>query len=140
MSPFNQGNTKASKLTAVQVLDIRTKYAARTHNQRQLSKLFQVSIGTISNIVHGVTWQNVTMIEPQEEKDYAAAQSERLLLELLQDADTPGTDINLGPDLKEIKRPDPYAVWLEKAKRGELEIDTAKDMAGLKDSSTDEVE
>lgn len=67
MSKFVSGNTKASRLSGIQVYEIREKYNARTHTQDALAREYQVSIGTIRNIVRGVTWQNRAM--PQQSMD-----------------------------------------------------------------------
>ena len=74
---FRHGNTKASRLTGVKVMEIREKYAAGTHTQAQLSREYQVAINTIRNIVTGVTWQNVPLIESQDEILTQAKISER---------------------------------------------------------------
>ena len=56
---FTSRNTKASKLRGEQVLDIRHKYENEGYTQARLSREYQVSIGTIRNIVQGITWQHV---------------------------------------------------------------------------------
>jgi len=84
VTKFSQGNTRASRLTAEQVHSIRARYAEHTATQRQLAIDYNVSITTISNIVHGLTWQNVPMIEPKDEEERRIAESQRLLKTLLE--------------------------------------------------------
>ncbi len=78
MTKFSKGNTKASKLTAVLVLEMRMKYALPTkeYTIARLSREYHVSLTTASNVVNGVTWQNVPMPERQEDVDYEAKLSE----------------------------------------------------------------
>jgi hypothetical protein len=64
---FRLGNTKASRLTAVGVMEIREKWASGEYTQTQLSREYQVSITTIRNIIQGVTWQRLPAIIPQEQ-------------------------------------------------------------------------
>ena len=85
MNKFTQGNTKASRLTGVQVMEIRDKYANRLHTgitQEDLSREYQVSITTIRNVVHGVTWQRLAGSQPEEQVELQARQSEQLFKEL----------------------------------------------------------
>lgn len=65
MTAFNRGNTRAAKLTAEQVLEIRDKYLNHGYSQARLCREFQVSINTIGRIVREETWQTVAKpIEP----------------------------------------------------------------------------
>lgn len=63
---FGKGNAKASKLDAVQVLQIRKLYAAQTRQARvtyeMLARQFEVTPGTIRNVILGLTWQGVTEV------------------------------------------------------------------------------
>jgi predicted transcriptional regulator len=79
MSKFNQGNTKAGKLTGVQVMEIREKYASRLYTQNRLAREYQVTNTTIQNIVHGVTWQSLPSVQPDDVIDEAIARSIRKL-------------------------------------------------------------
>jgi hypothetical protein len=79
MSKFNQGNTKASKLTGVEVMQIREKYASGIYTQSRLSREFRVSISTIRNIVTGVSWQDLPDVTPQHVADESAMRSLRKL-------------------------------------------------------------
>jgi hypothetical protein len=74
---FSQGNTRAAKLTGMQVMEIREKYAAGTHTQGALSREYLVSISTIRNIVHGVTWQQLAGVLSDEELELRAKISEK---------------------------------------------------------------
>ena len=57
---FQGGNRRAAKLTGEQVMVIRERYATeRGCTQARLSREYQVSIGTIANIVNGLTWQTL---------------------------------------------------------------------------------
>jgi hypothetical protein len=67
MVKFRMGNTRASKLTPVQVLEIRDKWASGQFSQAQLSRAYQVTITTIRNVIYGVTWQHLPPIIPQEQ-------------------------------------------------------------------------
>lgn len=80
---FSTGNHKASKLTGEQVYVMRLKYAER-HIKHctygSLSREYGVSITTVSNILNGVTWQNVAGSgqEATVPKDEIAASLSRL--------------------------------------------------------------
>lgn len=89
---FVKRNTKASKLTAEQVMQIRDKQAAGW-TQSRLSRDYQVSIGTIRNIVQGLTWQSLplndkewveTVPQIDEPSPEVMAQSQARLQALLQ--------------------------------------------------------
>lgn len=60
---FNKGNTKASRLNAIKVLEIRRRYAGGGCTMGQLSREYGVTSGTISNIINGLTWQHVGLVE-----------------------------------------------------------------------------
>lgn len=66
---FNRGNLKSAKLTPTQVLEIRERYSLRGQSQGQLSREYQVTVGTIGRIVRGETWQQFQQIESEEEID-----------------------------------------------------------------------
>lgn len=94
---FNQGNTKGSKLTAVEVLAIREKYASRVYTQADLSREYRVSINTVRNIVNGTTWQQVPSVTPE---DVIEDEALRSLREFTNSA-LPPAAIDLPPDLAE---------------------------------------
>jgi len=83
-SRFDKGNTAAARLTAEHVFSIRERYANRQSTQRQLAAEFGVTITTISNIVHGLTWQRVPRPESPEDVEHRIAESQRRLQALLQ--------------------------------------------------------
>ncbi len=74
MTAFAARNTKASKLTATQVQEIREFYARGAISQGQLSRDYQVSIVTIGRIVRGEVWQNLTPREPTKQELNESAQ------------------------------------------------------------------
>jgi hypothetical protein len=114
MTKFTSGNTRASKLSGIQVYEIREKWNARTHTQDALSREYQVSIGTIRNIVRGVTWQNRAM--PQQSMDEQALAikiSQDRLLALLQADEKPARSDEKAekaelPEELKPKKPNPY--------------------------------
>ena len=55
---FQGRNTRAARLTAGQVVEIRQRYAAG-ESQGMLSRVFEVSLGQIGRIVRGESWQHV---------------------------------------------------------------------------------
>jgi hypothetical protein len=58
---FVQGNKRAARLRGEQVIEIRERYATeRGCTQARLSRDYGVTVGTIANIVNGLTWQNIT--------------------------------------------------------------------------------
>lgn len=71
MSKFNQNNSRASKLSPVQVHEIRSKYAAG-YTQASLCREYGISIGQIGRIVRGESWQQfpVARTENQVQADY----------------------------------------------------------------------
>lgn len=90
MTKFSRHNTRSAKLTAAQVLELRQKYAAGM-SQSELSREFQVTIGTIGRIVRGESWQNFQRITPPAELTDRAMQSqERMRAMLAADELTPG--------------------------------------------------
>lgn len=80
---FNQGNTKAGKLTAVEVLQIREKYATGLYTYDRLALEYGVATNTVRSIVKGTSWQNVPMITPGHVIDDAALRSQRKLEAML---------------------------------------------------------
>jgi transposase len=76
---FSQGNTKASKLNPTKVYEIREKYATGDYTQEGLSREYGVSISTIRNVLHRVTWQQYgqPVRQPPTEEEMEAA-SKRL--------------------------------------------------------------
>jgi hypothetical protein len=113
MTKFVSGNTKASRLSGIQVYEIREKYNAGTHTQDALAREYQVSIGTIRNIVRGVTWQNRAM--PQQSMDdqaLAIKLSQDRLLALLALDEKPREEQKVEktelPEELKPKKPNPY--------------------------------
>jgi hypothetical protein len=92
VSKFSHGNTKASKLTAERVLDMRTKYASGVYTQASLSREFQVSIATVRNVVNGLTWQGVEMVKPEHQLRYEEKLSLRKLNSLME-VDAPAVEL-----------------------------------------------
>jgi len=67
MTQFQPGNTKSTKLTNEQVLDIRLKYQDEGWTQAQLARHFGVNVNTVGRIVRGETRQRVPMpTDPHE--------------------------------------------------------------------------
>jgi hypothetical protein len=93
MGKFSQGNTKASKLDAQRVLDMRAKYATGMYTQASLSREFQVSIATVRNVVNGLSWQNVEMVKPEHQMRYEEQQSLRRLSTLME-LDAPAVELS----------------------------------------------
>jgi hypothetical protein len=75
MTKFRLGNTRASKLTPLQVIAMRKEWAARTHTQAELARKYLVSIGTVRNVIYGLTWQNLPASVPDEPVMFEAEQS-----------------------------------------------------------------
>jgi len=63
MSKFNRGNTRAHKLTPLQVHEIREKYAREGRTQASLAREYRVVPETVGRIVRGETWQQFEAIE-----------------------------------------------------------------------------
>ena len=63
MSKFNRGNTRAHKLTPLQVHEIREKYAREGRTQASLAREYKVVPETVGRIVRGETWQQFEAIE-----------------------------------------------------------------------------
>src|SRR5260221_4273095 len=59
MSKFNVGNTKSSKLTGVEVMEIREKYATGVYTMNRLAQEYGVTRNTVSDVVHCITWQSL---------------------------------------------------------------------------------
>lgn len=80
---FNVGNTKASKLTGAEVMEIREKYASGIYTMNRLAREYHVTRNTISDIVHCITWQDLPGVAPQHQIDDAAARSMKKLQAML---------------------------------------------------------
>jgi hypothetical protein len=80
---FSTHNTKASKLAAADVIEIRSKFAARTHTMEALSREYHVTPGTVRNIVKGFTWQSLPMVKSQEDMDAEILLSQQKVMELM---------------------------------------------------------
>ena len=59
MSKDGRAATNLRKLTDAQILEIKTKYKIRNTSFRDIAKKYNVSNGTISNIIHGITWKHI---------------------------------------------------------------------------------
>jgi len=57
MAKFHRHHTKAAKLTAEKVLEIRRLYHEENRTQASLAREFEVTDGTIGRIVRGTSWQ-----------------------------------------------------------------------------------
>ena len=91
MTAFTQGNMKAGKLTASEVVKIRQMYLEGM-TQGMLCREFGVSIVTIGRIVRGETWQKLPMsAKPLSEGEMKASQ-ERVLAMIAAD---PGENAGL---------------------------------------------
>ena len=64
--PAKSAGEWSTKLTAAQVLEIRTKYAKGT-SQTALSKMYEVSNVAIHRIVHRQTWQQLPELDSNED-------------------------------------------------------------------------
>lgn len=62
ISEGNTGIIRAGKLSESDVEKIRELYQSDKHNQREISKLFDVTQGAISRIVNNVSWNNYKKI------------------------------------------------------------------------------
>lgn len=93
MSAFTQQNSKASKLSASEVVEIRRLYLEGM-TQGALCREFGVSIVTIGRIVRGETWQRLPVAEkPLSEGEMKESQA-RVLAMLAED---PGESTGLPP-------------------------------------------
>ena len=61
---FNVKNTKASKLNGEQVLEMRRLRHFEGWTQMALAQRYKVSLSSVRNIVHGVTWQWLPNVRP----------------------------------------------------------------------------
>lgn len=74
MSKFRRGNSRSAKLTALQVQEIRLRYAAGLLSQGSLSREFGVSIVQIGRIVRGEVWQHLPPVPLPADKIQESAQ------------------------------------------------------------------
>lgn len=75
MSKFNVGNVKAGKLTGVEVMEIREKYASGMYTMNRLAREYHVTRNTISDVVHCITWQSLPGIAPAHVLEEGALRS-----------------------------------------------------------------
>jgi hypothetical protein len=73
---FSRNHTRSAKLTATQVLDIRTKFADGA-TQGSLAREYGVTVGTIGRITRGETWNQFAFVESEGQVDARLA-SERI--------------------------------------------------------------
>lgn len=59
MTEFQRGNSRAAKLNAAQVYEIREKYQNGNYTQARLCREYGVNLNTIGRIVRGEAWQAV---------------------------------------------------------------------------------
>jgi hypothetical protein len=78
MSTFQRHNSRAAKLNASQVYDIRRKYNEGM-SQGQLSREYNISSGQIGRIVRGESWGQY--MPPPHEAPTAAIEASRLRFE-----------------------------------------------------------
>lgn len=135
MSKFRRLNTKASKLNADQVFEIRRRYGSRELEpvtMEQLSREFQVSLNTIRNIIHGVTWQSVPGFVTKEDVDYEAARSQELLQAMLaSNPPKPQEEASPDPVAEILSRAEPLSVSMQRIYQGDP-VEHAQRMQGLK--------
>lgn len=121
MAKFRQGNLSTAKLTEAQVLEILQRRAAN-ESYPSLARYFQVSTNTIARICNGETWQHVSRAVGDEAlAEFTGPEPSEAELQASLEK------LNAIPD-QPVRREDPYAVFLDKGRRGVLEIDLAKDM------------
>lgn len=65
---FNRSNTKAAKLKAEQVIELKRLYA-EGWSQGRLSREFQISVGQIGRIVRGESWQWQAAIQTEHARE-----------------------------------------------------------------------
>jgi len=73
-APFTQRNTRAAKLTASAVLEIRDFYEKGRISQGQLARDYGVSVVQIGRIVRGEVWQGLRNAMPSNEAIEESAQ------------------------------------------------------------------
>jgi len=95
MTKFRLGNTRASKLTAAQVVTMRREWADGA-KQSDLSRRYGVSPTTVHNIIYGLTWQNLPAAIPDEQIMFEANQSLEKLNQALEITDP--SDVGLTPE------------------------------------------
>lgn len=69
---FNLHNTKSSKLNGEQVLEMRRLRHFEGWTQARLAQRFGVTLTTVRNIVHGVTWQYLPNVRPEASQPLAS--------------------------------------------------------------------
>jgi len=115
MTKFRLGNTRASKLTAMQVIAMRKEWATGEVTQAYLSRKFQVTTTTVRNVIFGLTWQHLPAAIPDEQIAFEAEQSLSRLdtaMELANPADvglTPEAIEKLNKELASLAPEEPPA-------------------------------
>lgn len=66
-SKFWSGNTRAAKLTAALVEQIRERYKEPGVTQGQLAREYRVTAAQIGRIIRGESWQNIPQPAPTQE-------------------------------------------------------------------------
>lgn len=83
-APFTQRNTRAAKLTATSVLEIRDFYERGRVSQGQLARDYGVSVVQIGRIVRGEVWQGLRQGMPSAD---ALDESAQRLLKIQEDVE-----------------------------------------------------
>ena len=95
MTKFRLGNTRASKLTAAQVVNMRREWADGA-KQKDLAQKYGVTSTTVYNIIYGLTWQSLPAAVPDEQIMFEAEQSLNRLDTALEITDP--SDVGLTPE------------------------------------------
>ena len=131
---FRRGSIAAAKLSPVEVLEIRLRYANEGWTQGKLSREYQVSVGTIGRIVRGESWQQYQQTEHLQEGQHHEALEEQAESAVL----TPEQQADMEAGLARLLQPeppraDPYVAFRDKGARGVLELDRVEDIVKEKE-------
>ena len=100
MTAFKRGNSRASKLSVSEVMEIRRAYAQERMSQGALARKYQVSVITIGRIVRGETWQGLPTPEPQMSEGELKDSADRLMA--LQEGGRPNPSALRGTEIATI--------------------------------------
>ena len=113
MSKFSRGHTKAAKLTATQVLEIRELYN-QGFTQGALSKQFHISVVQIGRIVRGEVWQQYQQPAHPDEIEDSLAKLRGDVVEVMPPADLMDRLAGIAPSADVPPPIDPLEAYLRR--------------------------
>lgn len=79
---FQRNHTHSSKLSPMQVLELRQRYAEEGWTQGRCARFYGISVGQVGRIVRGESWQQYTKVQSDKELEHQALEEKVIPQEL----------------------------------------------------------